>query len=167
MRQFIVGCGLCLVSFSNAWGELPTVALDDFLSGVDDRCQYSAALEQFRLALPDTEQAWALLPPQLQAASAPFIIEDEVDYQIIALPIRGTWREVPVELIEFGLGKGNGIHVLVIDFGGSPDRAEAVFGPRVVRSQDLMANDPDNLTDAFTDLIIESERARLVCDLST
>jgi hypothetical protein len=143
------------------------IDLAPLLGGVENQCQYSASLERFWRTLPDPEQALRALTPQLQAAVGPISVTDEVDFRMFSIPVRGAWHQVPVKQIQFGLGKGNGIHVLLVEFAAPAEAVQAVFEPLVARSRAAMEQDPDNTLAATTDLFVESGKARLICDLST
>lgn len=107
------------------------------------------------------------LHPMLRPAVGPIHVTDHGDYRMYSIPVQGFWRQVPVSQIQFGLGKGNGIHVLLVEFDAAAPVAEAVFAPLVLRSKLAMAADPDNTLEATTDLVIDDGKARLICDLST
>ncbi len=137
------------------------------LDGVEDQCRYNSTLERFWRALADPEQALRLLDPQIQTVSGPIRADDEIDYLMYSIPMRGSWRQIPVSQIQFGLGKGNGIHVLLVEFDAPAHQAKAVFEPLIEQSRAAMEKDPDNVLNATTDLIVEADRVRLICDLST
>ena len=148
-------------------GRDVSIDLSPLLDGVEQQCHYNDLLERFWRRLPDPEQALSVLNPKLKVAIGDISVTDEPDFRMYSIPVRGTWRQVPVNQIQFGLGKGNGIHVLLVEFAAAPQQARAVFEPLVTRSKLAMSEDPDNTLDATTDLVIDGGKARLICDLST
>lgn len=147
--------------------ESVVVDLAPLLSGVEDQCRYSLPLERFWRALANPSTAVQALGAKLATAIGTIEVADEIDYLMYTIPVRGHWRQVPVKQIQFGLGKGNGIHVLLVEFDVPAAEAQRVFQPLVDQSKLAMARDPENTLDATTDLLIDNGRARLVCDLST
>lgn len=144
-----------------------SVDLGPLLDGVEQQCRYNAVLERFWRDLSQPEQALGVLDQTLKGAVGDILVTDEADFRMYSIPVRGTWHQVPVSQIQFGLGKGNGIHVLLVEFDAAPQQARAVFEPLVTRSKLAMSQDPDNTLDATTDLVIDGGKARLICDLST
>jgi hypothetical protein len=145
----------------------PGTDLGPLLNGVEQQCQYNDMLERFWRGLSDPERATMALAPKLRDAAGPIQVSDEVDFRMFSIPLRGVWHQVPVRQIQFGLGKGNGIHVLLVEFDAPAKEVRKVFSALVKRSQQAMAMDPDNTLDATTELVIEEDAARLICDLST
>ena len=137
------------------------------LDGVERQCQYNKMLEGFWRHLANPKQAIGVLQPELQKAIGAISVTDQPDFRMYSIPVQGAWHQVPVKQIQFGLGKGNGIHVLMVEFDAAAPEAKAIFEPLVQRSKLDMANDPNNTLDATTDLVIDGGKARLICDLST
>ncbi|WPL12570.1 hypothetical protein Thiosp_02342 [Thiorhodovibrio litoralis] len=144
-----------------------SVDLGILLDGVEQQCRYNDLLERFWRNLSEPEKALGVLNQELLGAIGDIQVTDEADFRMYSIPVRGTWRQVPVSQIQFGLGKGNGIHVLLVEFAAPPQQARVVFEPLVTRSKLAMSEDPDNTLDATTDLVIDGGKARLICDLST
>ncbi|WPL16318.1 hypothetical protein Thiowin_01271 [Thiorhodovibrio winogradskyi] len=143
------------------------VDLATLLHGVEHQCQYNDMLERFWRSLANPEAAMRTLHPELQGAIGAIQVTDQADFRMYSIPVRGYWHKVPVSQIQFGLGKGNGIHVLLVEFASPATQATEVFEPLVNRSKLVMAQDPDNTLQATTDLIVDEGKARLICDLST
>jgi hypothetical protein len=158
-------------------GNLPARPLDAFLSGLDTQCAASPQLEAFRQALRLHEgDAYRLAPAAAKAVvDAPIrsaigeirILEETGEYQLIEVDIMGTWREVPVEAIQFWLGKSNGITGTAVIFSPPSEPALKTFRARIEQSATRMAKDPDNDIEASTGLKVEEGRAHLWCDWST
>ncbi|MBK1648578.1 hypothetical protein CKO36_08225 [Rhabdochromatium marinum] len=147
--------------------QTEAVDLASLLDGVEHQCHYNDILERFWRTLPNPQQAIRTLDPQLQSALGSISVADEDEFRMYSIPVHGTWHQVPVKQIQFGLGKGNGIHVMLVEFDAPPSTAEAIFAPLVEQSKTAMERDPDNTLQASTDLYVEDGKMRLMCDLST
>lgn len=158
-------------------GNMPARPLDAFLSGLDSQCTASAQFDAFLRALRGHEgDVYRLTPAAAKAVlDAPIrsaigdirIVEETGEYQLIEVDVTGTWREVPVQAIQFWLGKSNGIAGTTVVFSPPSEPALKVFQSRIVTSETPMADDPGNDIEASTGLKVEDGRAHMWCDWST
>jgi hypothetical protein len=158
-------------------GNMPARPFDAFLSGLDTQCATTPQFEAFRQALRLHDgDTYRLTPAAAKAVvDAPIrsaigdirILEETGEYQLIEVDVTGTWREVPVEAIQFWLGKSNGITGTAVIFSPPSEPALKIFQTRIEQSATRMAKDPDNDVEASTGLKVEDGRAHLWCDWST
>lgn len=146
---------------------MEAVDLEGLLGGVEHQCRYNEMLEQFWRNLGNPEKALGVLHPGLRQAVGTISVNDQLEFRMYSIPVHGSWHEVPVRQIQFGLGKGNGIHVLLVEFADSTTQATEVFTPLIKRSKIAMDQDPENTLEATTDLVVDDGKALLICDLST
>lgn len=157
-------------------GNMPAPRLDAFLSGLDTQCSTSAQFEAFRQALRQQGGDEYRLTPGAAKAEVDAtirsaigdirVVEETGEYQLIGVNLMGTWSEVPVDAIEFSLGKANGIMGTAVVFSPPSQAASKTFQARIERSARAMGEDPDNDVEASTGFKIEDGRARVWCDWS-
>ncbi len=153
-------------------------SLDDFLSGFDDECIYSAELKDFRsnLRAGSDQGVFTLTPKAAKSRLSPGIresfgsitvTEENEDYQIITVEVNGYWDGVEVKNLEFLMGKESGWSSVAVNFAPPSSRAMSVFEARILRSAERMKNDPDNEIEASTGIDKNGDSVRIWCDWST
>jgi len=145
--------------------------LSGFLGGFERRCSGSKGFVRYMFSLGEKYTSSGdlsrkvLVPAGFETFVGKEKVTDKGEYMDISVPLRGTYRGLPVARLDFWLGNENDIYTVAIVFDTPMKVVQSALGAEVARAQKTLPSKFPNRVPSI-EIVPEIGGAKLVCILS-
>jgi hypothetical protein len=145
--------------------------LSGFLGSIETECSGSKGFVRYMFSLGEKYTSSGdlnnkvLVPAGFEASIGKETVKDKGEYMDVSVPLRGTYRGLPVTRLDFWLGNENGIYAVAIVFDAPLKAVRSTLGAKVARARKTLPGKYPNSVPSI-EILPEDGGTKLLCNLS-